>query len=141
MDKGFQRGTKKTKRRNQMSNEEIIEDFIDEIRDMVLTEETLEIVNALKDILLERKQDKKRIEELEEKNRVLCEEYCPKIVRIKELEEALLKVKDKNTTLFITCRNSIPKQEVKDLIKNGTINISGFECIAVEDIEELLEEK
>ena len=61
--------------------------------------------------------------------------------RIKELEEALLKVKDKNTTLFITCRNSIPKQKVKELIKNETINISGFECIAVEDIEELLEDK
>ena len=36
--------------------------------------------------------------------------------RIKELEEALLKVKDKNTTLFITCRNSIPKQKVKEII-------------------------
>ena len=94
-----------------MSNEEIIEDFIDEIRDMVLTKETLEIVNALKDILLERKQDKKRIEELEEKNRVLCEEYCPRIAKI------------------------------KDLIKNETINISGFECIAVEDIRKLLEDK
>ena len=34
--------------------------------------------------------------------------------RIKELEKALLKVKDKNTTLFITCRNSIPKQVVID---------------------------
>ena len=34
--------------------------------------------------------------------------------RIQELEEALLKVKDKNTTLFITCRNSIPKQVVID---------------------------
>ena len=79
--------------------------------------------------------------EIEEKNRVLCEEYCPKIVRIKELEEALLKVKDKNTTLFITCRNSIPKQKVKDLIKNETINISGFECIAVEEIGKLLEDK
>ena len=111
MDKSIQRGTKKTKRRNQMSNEEIIEDFIDEIRDMVLTKETLEIVNALKDILLERKQDKKRIEELEEKNRVLCEEYCPRI------------------------------EKIKDLIKNETINISGFECIAVEDIRKLLEDK
>ena len=111
MDKSIQRGTKKTKRRNQMSNEEIIEDFIDEIRDMVLTKETLEIVNALKDILLERKQDKKRIEELEEKNRVLCEEYCPRI------------------------------EKIKDLIKNETINISGFECIAVEEIGKLLEDK
>ena len=38
------------------------------------------------------------------------------IERIKELEEALLKVKDKNTTLFITCRNSIPKQKAKEII-------------------------
>ena len=37
--------------------------------------------------------------------------------------------------------NSIPVQKVKDLIKNETINISGFECIAVEDIEELMEDK
>ena len=36
--------------------------------------------------------------------------------RIKELEKALLKVKDKNTTLFITCRNSIPEQAVIDKI-------------------------
>ena len=103
-------------------------------------EYTEKIKIAIENILAERKQNKARIKELEEKNRVLCKEYCPKIVRIKELEEALLKVKDKNTTLFITCRNSIPKQEVKDLIKNETINISGFECIAVEDLEELLEE-
>ena len=51
-----------------------------------------------------------RIKELEAKNRVLCEEYCPRIAKI------------------------------KDLIENETINISGFECIAVEDLEELLEE-
>ena len=38
--------------------------------------------------------------------------------KIKELEEALLKVKDKNTTLFITCRNSIPKQKVKESYLN-----------------------
>lgn len=43
-----------------MSNEEIIEDFIDELREFGLTKETLEVVNALKDILLERKQDKKK---------------------------------------------------------------------------------
>ena len=48
--------------------------------------------------------------------RVLAERKQDK-ARIKELEEALLKVKDKNTTLFITCRNSIPKQKVKDEIE------------------------
>ena len=57
-----------------------------------------------------------KVKELEIKQKEMREEYCPKIVRIKELEEALLKVKDKNTTLFITCRNSIPKQKIKDLL-------------------------
>ena len=37
--------------------------------------------------------------------------------RIKELEEALLKVKDKNATLFITCRNSIAKEKVINVIQ------------------------
>lgn len=79
----------------------------------------LEIPQAMANVLTEFKKDKKRI---------------------KELEEALLKVKDKNIKLFIHYKNSIPKQKVKDLIENETINISGFECIAVEDLEELLEE-
>ena len=34
--------------------------------------------------------------------------------------------------------NYINKQAVIDLMKNETINISGFECIAVEDLQELL---
>ena len=38
------------------------------------------------------------------------------LARIQELEEALLKVKNKNATLFITCRNSISKQKVKDVL-------------------------
>ena len=38
--------------------------------------------------------------------------------RIKELEEALLKVKDKNIKLFIHYKNSIPKQKVKDKIEH-----------------------
>ena len=37
--------------------------------------------------------------------------------------------------------NYILKQKIRDLIKSETINISGFECIAVEDLEKLLEEK
>ena len=34
--------------------------------------------------------------------------------------------------------NYINKQAGIDLMKNETINISGFECIAVEDLQELL---
>lgn len=66
--------------------------------------------------------------------------------KIKELEEALLKVKDKNTTLFITCRNSIPKQKVKDTInENGfevhTREYGAVEVVSIETLEELLEDK
>ena len=75
------------------SNIEIIEDFINEIKDFELNKDTVEIVNALEDILAERKQDK---------------------ARIQELEEALLKVKDKNVKLFIHYKNSISKQKVKE---------------------------
>ena len=60
--------------------------------------------------------------------------------RIKELEAKLEKA-NKQLDLDYVDKNYIPKQEVKDLIKNETINISGFECIPVEDIQELLEEK
>ena len=73
---------------------------------------------AIDNILAERKQDKARIKELEEENRI----------QRRQLNSAF-------------DRGWIPKQKVKDLIKNEAINISGFECIAVEDIEELLEEK
>ena len=78
---------------------------------------------AIKKFLEERKQDKEKIKELEAKlefknwgdlDNIQFEEYMNQF---------------------------IPKQKVKDLIKNEAINISGFECIAVEDIEELLEEK
>lgn len=64
--------------------------------------------------------------------------------RIKELEKALLKVKDKNTTLFITCRNSIPKQAVIDTInENGfevyTREYGNIEVVSIDVLQELLE--
>lgn len=74
--------------------------------DLGYDEKTIDCINALEHILAERKQDK---------------------ARIKELEEALLKVKDKNTTLFITCRNSIPKQKVKDKIERHEFAKKDFE--------------
>lgn len=112
---------------------------------MDLDDEELEATRRLNGVAKKRdvEKDIKRCEELIKKEHanwigISNQLAIAHIVdRIKELEEALLKVKDKNTTLFITCRNSIPKQKVKDLIKNETINISGFECIAVEDLEKL----
>ena len=78
-----------------MSNIEIVNDFINELHDFELNKETIEVTNAWKDILAEREQDK---------------------ARIKELEEALLKVKNKNVELFIHYKNSVPAQKVKDLL-------------------------
>ena len=83
----------------------------------------LEIPKAMANILAEREQKDKRI---------------------KELEKALLKVKDKNTTLFITCRNSIPKQAVIDTInENGfevyTREYGNIEVVSIDVLQELLE--
>lgn len=69
--------------------------------------------------------------------------YDKLVKRIKELEVLEDDLKDKRIAYIDTPEfkeNYIPKQKVKDLIENETINISGFECIAVEDLEELLEE-
>ena len=62
------------------------------------------------------KQQIKTAESIEEILEIVDKVLDVKNERIQELEEALLKVKDKNTTLFITCRNSIAKQKVKDLL-------------------------
>ena len=37
--------------------------------------------------------------------------------------------------------NFIPKKKIEELIENESIDISGFKCISVEDIQELLEDK
>ena len=75
---------------------------------------------AIKHILEELKQYKKKTKELEEEN------------KRKDMFAEMAKE---------VIENSILKQKVKDLIKDETINITGFECIPVEDIQELLEEK
>ena len=89
---------------------------------------TEKIKNAIDNILAERQQDK---------------------ARIKELEEALLKVKDKNATLFITCRNSILKQQkvvdkmekLNKEIKNGDEVEAIFKIKQQQILQELLENK
>ena len=84
-------------------------------------------IKAIEHILSEREQDKNRIKELEEQVKILDEAYTGVIKESKKW--------------FDIAHSSIPKQKVKDVIKNETINISGFECIAVENLGELLEEK
>ena len=63
--------------------------------------------------------------------------------RIKKLEEENETFKNFTSAIFNNNieKEFIPARKVKNLIKNETINISGFEYIALEDLEELLEEK
>lgn len=81
--------------------------------------------SAISNVLAELEQDKKRIQELRQQVRILDETYTGVIKESKKW--------------FDIEHNSIPKQRIKDLIKNETINISGFECIALENLQELLE--
>lgn len=78
---------------------------------------------AIEGVLAERKQDKEKIKELEAK------------LEFKNWGDL------DNTQFEEYMSQFVSKQKVKDLIKNETINISGFECIAVEDIRKLLENK
>ena len=62
-----------------------------------------------------------------------------KNVEFTNLEFASVRLLREVQSLQSKLKNSIPKQVVIDLIENETINISGFECIAVEDLEKVLE--
>lgn len=124
------------------SNIEIIEDFINEIKDFELNKDVVEIVNALEDILEEREADKKRIKELEEereivgmsvKNKrdgsigvVLHQWNSGSIAVLENINPRVINTHDSWSTLEIitdevkqiqTKDDSIPKQKVKDKIK------------------------
>lgn len=62
-----------------------------------------------------------------------------KDVKFTNLEFASVILLREVQSLQSKLKKSITKQDIKDLIKNETIDISGFECIAVEDLQELLE--
>ena len=83
---------------------------------------------AIAGVLAEREQDKARIKELEAKQKEMCEEYCPKTERIKELEE----INTANRKVIVEqCdymqNKSIPVQKVKD-------NIERYEYMLAETI-------
>lgn len=85
--------------------------------DIINNKDKCNEIQALENILSERERDKKKIKELEQENRI----------QRRQLNSAF-------------DRGWIPKEKVKELIKNETIDISGFKCIAVEDIEKLSKE-
>lgn len=94
------------------------------------------VAYSMQNLLAERDQDKKRIKELEEEIAMLKKaSNIAKEVNIEDVTDVI----NKSCKEFMS--NYIPKQAVIDLIENETIDISGFECIAVEDLQELLETK
>lgn len=111
-----------------MSNIEIIQDFIEEMRSFELSKDTVEIVNALEDILAELEQDKKRIKELEQENKTL-KNFTSAIFN-GNIEKEFIRV-----------------QKVKDKIEDLRYNSNlGFEetleeFFKIEALEEILEEK
>ena len=103
----------KTSDKNVANIEELIQEY-KTYNDLDGIQDLSIYINALENILAEREQKDKRI---------------------KELEADLYSANEIISDLI----DNIPKQVVIDLIENETINISGFECIAVEDLQELLE--
>ena len=124
-----------------------IEDDVDELKSIMnlrtvsgfvySQKNTLSLQKAIKNVLADYTRQKEMNEEHQKINGELIE-------RIQKLEEKLLdmingtEIINKETPEYIK-ENYIPKQAVIDLIENETININGFECIAVEDLQELLE--
>ena len=83
----------------------------------------IDILRAMyKDVLAERKQDKARIQELEEENATLRKannitKDLTKEVKIEDITQVMNKSYEEFMSQFI------PKQKVKHLIENETINI------------------
>ena len=112
---------------------------------------------------------RKKIKELETKQKEMCEEYCPKTERIKELEEenGILEFQNKQVENYVKelkkynktvsdriveyKKNSIPKQKVKDKIEeiNEDEESKYYDTFldardiyhAIKILEELLEDK
>lgn len=97
--------------------------------------EEVAFCKAIEHILAELEQKDKRIQKLEEESEIL--EFQNKQVEnyAEELKKYNKTVSDRMVEYK---KNSIPKQAVIDLIKKETIDISGFECIAVEDLEKII---
>lgn len=85
-------------------------------------------LNTLKEIEQQHKTD----------NGLLRQELDMQIEHIKELKATLKQTQD--SWFEDTQKLEQEKDKIKELLENETIDISGFRCIAVEDIEELLEE-
>lgn len=95
------------------------EDITDDVIESRDVEE--DSIYAHKFAVMQQQIDEKdaKIQELELKQKEMCEEYCPKTERIKELEVLEDDLKDKRIVYIDTpefAENYIPKQKVKDLL-------------------------
>lgn len=116
------------------SNIEIIEDFINEMKDFELNKDVVEIVNALEDILAEREADKKKIKELEEENKIyiLNGDNVKLELYIKENYIPVQKVKDKIEEL---------KKDYEDSKDENGETEYYYPDYTIRKLEELLENK
>lgn len=124
----------KTIDKNVVSDIKILKKFCEYEEAVVLTDNALEEVqDAINNILAEREQDKKRIQELEAENKKLKEvrveydygyeliHFCTKndLVRI-DKNKYLIEIKDGKfidiKQLYIDSLDSIPKQKVKEIL-------------------------
>lgn len=130
------------------SNIEIIEDFINEIKDFELNKDTVEIVNALEDILAERKQDKARIKELEKENTTLKnftssiynENIEKEFIPVRKVKDFLIQIQEEFNKLDKETDKQI-KDKNKDYYKCKE-NIAIMQTLAYcrDNLKELLEE-
>lgn len=112
-----------------VANIEIIENFIFELKSFGLNKDTLEVANELENLLSDYTRQKQINEEHKRINGELRE-------RVKELEEENTLQRRQLNSAFDN--GYIHTDKIRKLIASETINISGFECIALEDLQELL---
>lgn len=89
---------------------------------------------------------KKELEETKAENKFdkgLYGLYVKEQEKNMQLNQKIIMYKNRvpNQYNFFDYSNYIHKDKIKELLENELINISGFECIAKSDIEELLEDK
>lgn len=143
-----------------VANIEIIENFIFELKSFGLNKDTLEVANELENLLSDYTRQKQineehkringelreRVKELERNSNcdsvyaikfaTMQQQINEKDKRIKELEEENTLQRRQLNSAFDN--GYIHTDKIRKLIASETINISGFECIALEDLQELL---
>ena len=124
------------------SNIEIIEDFINEIKDFELNKDVVEIVNALEDILAEREADKKKIKELEEENHLqrkqIMSAYDKGWIPVQKVKDKIERHK--------FAKKDFEKEYDSKNYKDDGLRARDFYMIVAEDLiikalEEILEDK